>query len=170
MKSTTVMLTLCLFFLLCSVTTADVVVSSFSNNGTITWDSEEGQTYRIEWASDLSLADWTDLEQGFQAFHGANGTAELHVPMFYRIISLGVPPTNMAYIPSGRFYRGDLKDNRIAENPVSSVYVTGFYIDRHLVTQALWDSVRSWALTNGYSFSAGSANETKPSRSWNKLV
>jgi len=34
--------------------------------------------------------------------------------------------------------------------PVHTVYVSAFYMDRYEVTKQLWDDVRTWGLSNGY--------------------
>jgi formylglycine-generating enzyme len=67
-------------------------------------------------------------------------------------------PAGMALIPAGSFSMGDsFGEGWSGELPVHTVNVSAFYMDRHEVTKALWDEVRSWALANGYTFdSAGS--------------
>jgi len=44
-----------------------------------------------------------------------------------------------------------MKDGQ-GELPVHTVYISTFYIDKYEVTQALWDEVKFWAVTNGYTF------------------
>jgi formylglycine-generating enzyme len=67
-------------------------------------------------------------------------------------------PAGMALIPAGSFSMGDtFSEGGSGERPVHTVNVGAFYMDRHEVTKALWDEVRTWALANGYTFdSAGS--------------
>jgi formylglycine-generating enzyme len=75
---------------------------------------------------------------------------------FYRMIGLTDPPpipANMALVPAGSFSMGDSSGDGYAhELPVHEVYVSAFYMDQYEVTKALWDDVRTWALTNGYTF------------------
>jgi formylglycine-generating enzyme len=61
-------------------------------------------------------------------------------------------PAGMALIPAGNFQMGNAmnlgEDSR--ELPVHTVYVSAFYMDRYEVTKAMWDDVRAWGLTHGY--------------------
>jgi sulfatase modifying factor 1 len=60
-------------------------------------------------------------------------------------------PTNMALIPAGSFLMGDaLGEWGSDELPVHTVNLSAFYMDKFEVTKALWDEVRTWGLTNGY--------------------
>lgn len=84
-------------------------------------------------------------------------------------------PSGMAFIPAGTFQMGDtFGEGDSDEFPVHSVYVSGFYMDKHEVTKVLWDEVYNWAETNGYSFDhAGSgkaANHPVHSVSWYDCV
>jgi len=64
------------------------------------------------------------------------------------------PVAGMSFIPAGAFEMGNCmtwRDNPgTNETPVHTVYVDAFYMDRGLVTKALWDDVATWAATNGY--------------------
>jgi formylglycine-generating enzyme required for sulfatase activity len=64
------------------------------------------------------------------------------------------PPPGMALIPAGSFLMGTMTildhEGNSDELPKHPVRVSGFYMDRTEVTQALWDEVRTWGLTNGY--------------------
>jgi formylglycine-generating enzyme len=62
-------------------------------------------------------------------------------------------PSGMALIPAGSFSMGNQMDPNEGwsdELPVHSVYVSAFYMDRYEVTKALWDEVRGWGSTRGY--------------------
>jgi sulfatase modifying factor 1 len=74
-------------------------------------------------------------------------------------------PANMVLIPAGSFTMGattNVGHESISDaTPQHTVYVSAFYMDQYEVTKALWDEVRSWAITNGYSFgSAGAGKAT----------
>jgi len=60
-----------------------------------------------------------------------------------------LPSSPMALIPAGSFEMGDrFRDNPYLssdEEPVHTVYVSAFYMDKYEVTKALWDEVASWA-------------------------
>jgi formylglycine-generating enzyme required for sulfatase activity len=51
------------------------------------------------------------------------------------------PSTSMAFVPAG------------FSNPGVEIYTSGFFMDKFEVSKALWDSVYSWAIANGYTFS-----------------
>lgn len=69
------------------------------------------------------------------------------------------PPAGMVFIPAGEFTMGDTLDGSSPALPAHPVYVSAFYMDKHEVTQALWDEVYSWAITHGYSFDGGAAGK-----------
>ncbi|MEI6278073.1 MAG: SUMF1/EgtB/PvdO family nonheme iron enzyme [Verrucomicrobiae bacterium] len=60
-----------------------------------------------------------------------------------------VGPTGMALIPARSFSMGDALDG-LSDAAVHTVSVSAFYMDKFEVTKALWDDVRDWGLTNGY--------------------
>jgi len=67
------------------------------------------------------------------------------------------PPDGMVYIPAGLFAMGNAmgtNEGSIAERPLHEVCLDAFFIEAREVSGSLWASVRSWALTNGYAFSA----------------
>lgn len=66
----------------------------------------------------------------------------------------GQGPPGMVLIPAGQFKMGDQSvpyEGYTDERPDHWVYVDAFYIDRYEVTKSLWDTVRAWAASNGYS-------------------
>jgi len=72
--------------------------------------------------------------------------------MMVRVIAsdTSVPP-GMALIPAGPFDMGDGTEAGYSEElPVHSVTISAFYLDKKEVTEALWDSVRTWALAHDY--------------------
>ena len=72
----------------------------------------------------------------------------------FRIVVNDDPiPAGMALIPAGNFQMGNSMDpaeGSTSELPVHTVYVSAFYMDRSEVTKQLWDEVRNWGLTRGY--------------------
>ena len=59
----------------------------------------------------------------------------------------------MTLIPAGSFVMGDsFGEGNADELPLHTVYISAFYMDQGEVTKAQWDTVRSWAITHGYSF------------------
>jgi formylglycine-generating enzyme required for sulfatase activity len=58
-------------------------------------------------------------------------------------------PVGFALIPRGEFQMGDALDG-IADAPVRQVTVSAFYMAKHETTKALWDEVRNWGTSRGY--------------------
>jgi sulfatase modifying factor 1 len=118
-------------------------ITSVSRTGTITWTSAAtGITCTIQTSTNLSERNWVDY---------------LRVPISNAVTTVQVfdptPLTGMALIPPGSFTMGDaFSEGYDDELPNHSVYVSAFYTDKYLVTKALWDSVKTWSMTNGYSF------------------
>ena len=50
-------------------------------------------------------------------------------------------------------------DTDITDAPTHTVNVSAFYMAQNLVTQAQWDTVRTWAISNGYSDLAAGAGK-----------
>ena len=55
-------------------------------------------------------------------------------------------PKGMVRIGGGTFEMG------YPDNPLRVVKVGTFYMDKYVVTKALWDDIYQWAVTNGYDF------------------
>jgi len=65
-----------------------------------------------------------------------------------------------ALIPAGSFQMGDgLGEGNADELPVHTVQVSAFYMAQYEVTKALWDGVRTWGASHGYTdLVAGAGN------------
>jgi sulfatase modifying factor 1 len=89
-------------------------------------------------------------------------------------------PSGMVLIPAGNLVMGNATnifpagEGQTDELPQHTVNVSGFYMDRHEMTKALWDEVKTWAATHGYAFDhAGSgkaANHPVHTVSWYDVV
>ncbi len=145
------------------------VIASFKSNGELVCTNlQPGSTASVVWASTL-LGPWTNSSPGPDAVTAdANGAIRVSVPvlswggpMFCRVLGTP-PPTNppapagMVLIPAGPFVMGDTLDGISSALPLHTNHISAFYMDKYDVTKALWDEVRTWALTNGYSFGIGS--------------
>lgn len=64
-----------------------------------------------------------------------SGRNQLHIDRFTRII----PPTKMAFIPAGEFQMGGLGRGAKDERPPHKVWLEGFFMDYHEVTNAEFD-------------------------------
>ena len=67
-----------------------------------------------------------------------------------------VPPAGMVYVPAGNFQMGDNLDSDTSALPVHTVAMNYFFMDRYEVARDLWESVRTWAIGNGYALGGGS--------------
>ena len=88
-----------------------------------------------------------------------------------------IAPTGMALIPAGSFTMGNCmsaSEGWTEELPTHTVSVSAFYMDKYLVTKALWDSVYVWAVAHGYSFdnvgSGKAANHPVHTINWYDMV
>jgi formylglycine-generating enzyme len=124
----------------------------------ITWPSVSNRWYAVDKVTNLSDA-FRTLESGIPGTPPVNSytdAASLADSEFYRVTaSVDSVPTGMVLIPAG---------SNSGTNPLGaaesyypgwypqtySLTVSAFYMDRHPVTKAQWDEVRSWGLANGY--------------------
>lgn len=127
------------------------VITSFQGNGVVTWTNamNTNAAYRIEWAATLN-GPWHQTWQSLSWVEAqTNTTFSASVPMFYRVVmETNPPPTGMVLVDTGQFLMGD---DDLGWTPAHQVHVDAFYMDKYEVAGTLWESVRSWALTNGYS-------------------
>ena len=70
-------------------------------------------------------------------------------------------PPGMVLIPAGSFTMGDSLDGDTDAQPLHSVSVSAFYLDKYAVTKALWDEVHTWAVRHGYSFDDADSGQGK---------
>ncbi len=82
---------------------------------------------------------------------GADWNQQVSAQMKFRLsVTAPIVPADLALIPAGSFAMGDALDG-IGDAPPHTVTVSGFYMAKNLVTKADWDTVRTWAISNGYS-------------------
>ena len=63
----------------------------------------------------------------------------------------GPPPAGMVLIPAGSFQMGNQSSNGLPDElPVHTVEVSAFYLDQFDVTKALWDDVKTWGASKGF--------------------
>lgn len=168
--------------LLCAIPFARAVEARFfrivgPGATTITGISADGN---VTWTSEL-----TNVICTFQAADSRTGASNwvdyVQVPISNHVVSCRLfdpnPPVGMAFIPAGSFIMGDaLNDSpdHWLERPVHTVYVSGFYMDKYLMTKALWDEVLAWSGGNGYNYtnsgSATAANHPVLFANWHDAV
>ncbi|HRY70488.1 MAG TPA: choice-of-anchor C family protein [Phycisphaerae bacterium] len=82
-----------------------------------------------------------------------NGSGDTTRPVSLAVNASPIPP-GMVLVPAGEFQMGNALsatgDGASNELPVHTVYLDAFCIDRYEVTKGLWDTVRTWGLSNGY--------------------
>lgn len=120
----------------------------------VVWQTEPGVRYELKQSSDLG--NWTTvagfpteaLGRSLEYAFMAEGDR-----LFFRVHRLDsvLPPEGLALVAAGSFEMGDhLGGGWDNERPVHSVYISAFYMGRTEVTKAQWDTVRSWAVSHGY--------------------
>ena len=134
------------FFRFISSTTSVMVAGA--GDGTVVWSNAAAATTgRFQRATSMNPTnDWLDYVQC------AVETAVATQRLFDLATSEG-----MAYIPAGTFQMGDTFGDASAvgcmnEEPVHTLFLSEFYMDKTEVTKGQWDQVFSWAVTNGYDF------------------
>ena len=136
----------------------------------VTIMGEVNSQWVLEWATSLTPdAPWSALTNLTLGTSGSQviDLSETQPGRFYRSIGgyVGVPAT-MSVIPAGPFQMGA---EIVGSEPVHTVNVSKFVIDRYEVSKTLWDTVRNWAITRNYNLTAGSsfAGEQQPVHSVN---
>ena len=146
------------------------VIISFDQNGVlICTNLTPGSIAAVAWAPSLQGPWQTDLKGLNAVTVATNGSISVNVPLsgngpvFYRV--LGVPPFDpnqgMALIPGGSFTMGDSSGDSIPDAMPTNIYISSFYMDTNLVTDSQWQSVFTYATSNGYNFdNVGSAKSS----------
>lgn len=148
------------------------VITSFQGNGQVTWTNAANTSavYHIEWAASLN-GPWYRSFQNLKYIEAqSNTTFTVDVPMFYRVVmATNPPPAGMELIEAGAYQMGYPDTNPSGD--AKRITISAFYMDRHLVTKTMWDQVRDWGLTNGYSdIAIGQAGSSGSSTSSNHPV
>jgi formylglycine-generating enzyme required for sulfatase activity len=122
---------------------AATTITAFRPDGTLVWSNAlAGTNYTVQTAVSLAAGtNWVDYVQ-IPVTNGVNTN---------RVIDLN-PPSGMALIPAGSFTMGDNLDGDTSSQPLHTVYVSAFYMDKYDVTYALWQTVYNWATNHGYGF------------------
>jgi formylglycine-generating enzyme required for sulfatase activity len=121
-----------------------------------------------------------NLSQTLISEDATSAVVELSVPASGKVFSrmtteLPAPaaPTGFSLIPASSFTMGDALDGA-SDAPTHTVNVSAFYMAQNLVTKTQWDTVRTWAISNGYSDLAAGAgkasNHPVQTISWFQMV
>ena len=131
-----------------------------------------GHGYQLQYSD--SMENWQDLGGEVPGSGNSLTISSLYgqetASCFYRmkILEAATDPDGLVLIPAGSFSMGDTSDGLI-DAPVHEVNLSAFYLARNLVTAGQWNTVRTWALTHGYTgFISGEGDDTFPvaSISW----
>lgn len=127
----------------------EATITALSADGSVTWTNAVTNTTFTVQAADslLNPVHWVDYVQ-----------VPVSNPVTTHRLLDPNPPTNMVLIPAGSFTMGNCMDSSEGnsdELPLHTNYVSAFYMDRFLVTKALWDEVRHWATNYGYTILYG---------------
>ena len=127
-------------------------------------------------ANPLALSDATDPVRAAGFYTTGNNSLPVEIQ------DHAAPFPSPVLIRAGSFQMGNALsasgDGDSNELPVHTVSVSAFYMDKYLVTKALWDDVRAWGLNNGYTdldvgnggYASKGANHPVHSITWYAMV
>lgn len=128
------------FYRLAASNTTTIV--GLTPTGTLTWSNAANQgTYLVERSGTLTDNPWPPLTRG--RFSNTVWSVKVH--------DLS-PPPGMCFIPGGRFQMGDSQGDPLVfavANPVHTVTVSAFFMDKYEFTNERMRQVLQWALDNG---------------------
>src|SRR5213594_934791 len=81
-------------FLIVPALVAELIISSFNQNGELTWTNSAATnaTYRVEWASSAT-GPWSSFDSltNLTLLSATSNVVTVKVPMFYRVVWLDAP-------------------------------------------------------------------------------
>ena len=139
-------------------------ITAWGGAGALAWtNAAAGGSFSLEWAFNLG-----DFSSGSAEAVEVGTVTSVTMAVAAPLPTTARPsPGTHRMIPAGVFLMGnsDTNLNRPTESPVHEVAVSAFYMDKYEVRKELWDEVRSWAGTNGYSdLPAPSGDGNHPAR------
>ena len=126
------------------------VITSLQGDGQISWTNavNSNAVYRVERTAQLSLPfsfpAATELAGGRSVFTVTDAVDAASA--FYRVAMHTNWPSGMVWIDGGDVGLGQTG----VAYPERTYFVSGFWMDTTEVTKAEWDTVASWAASNGY--------------------
>lgn len=123
-----------------------------------------GLTNEVQRVAEMGQTNWiaiTNLVVTQSPYFVVDGSLTNLPPVqsrYYRVVAYPTnppPPTNMVFIPAAAYTMGNSfnpADGNTNELPTHSVSIGAMYMDRHEISQAVWNEVYNWAVTNGYAF------------------
>ena len=92
-----------------SAAAADLVITSFDHNGSLTWtNSLSNAVYQVQWANSVTGA-WTNFQAlaKLDSIQTTDKVLTATVPMFYRVAAQQTPPTNVNGVYQYEGYNAD---------------------------------------------------------------
>ncbi|MCX6867880.1 MAG: SUMF1/EgtB/PvdO family nonheme iron enzyme, partial [Verrucomicrobia bacterium] len=142
-----------------------------------------GRNYQLQYSDTMAGDTWQDTGV---VRSGDGGNLVISTPyvagtsrLFYRValVEATPAPAGFSLISEGSFLMGDQSNPLVGsspELPVHKVYVSAFYMAKHEVTQELWNEVKTWGATHGYTDlptgASKGANHPVHSISWHAMV
>src|SRR5262245_18395039 len=104
-----------------------ITITGISADGNVTWANQLTNVIcTVQAANSLTSSNWADYVQ---------------VPISNHVVSYRLfdpnPPASMAFIPAGSFIMGNAlspSEGHSDELPLRTVYVSGFYMEKYIVT------------------------------------
>ena len=141
-----------------------------------------GRNYRLQCSDTMAGGTWTDVGV---VRSGDGGNLVMSHPYesavqrrFFRVVIVEATraPEGFSLITAGSFEMG--QTGIVHAEPVHSVYVSAFYMGKYEVTKELWDAVKTWGASNGYtdlpvgngSYVSKGANHPVHSINWFAMV
>jgi sulfatase modifying factor 1 len=90
---------------------------------------------------------------------GADWAGNYSTQMRFRVVADDLVPAGFAYIPGGSYTMGRTSGDTDTDAPPITVTVSAFYLAETETTKAQWDTVRTWAVSNGYGDLAAGAGK-----------
>ena len=93
---------------------------------------------------------------------GAITESMLSAELLNKLLSAaaGSAPSGMVTVSSGKFNMGE-EDGGYDRTPIREITLSQFFVETHEVSKDTWDSIYSWATSNGYDFdNTGSATDS----------
>jgi formylglycine-generating enzyme required for sulfatase activity len=132
------------------VSGTNLAITSWTGPGALAWtNAAVGGAFNIQWAFDF-----TEFASGSMESVEYGTVTAITMAVAASLPTTARPlRSTHRMIPEGSFLMGnsDTNLNKATESPVHNVAISAFYMDKCEVRKDLWDEVRSWAGTNGYS-------------------
>ena len=126
---------------------------------------------KTAWAS-KSLFFIADSEFTTITFRDVSATTDA-IDLLLDNVKVMPTPADLSLIPAGGFQMGDSLDGDAYAMPVHTVNVSTFYMAKFEVTWALWDEVKTWAASHGYTdlpLNYGDPNQPATLFKWDDVV